>query len=65
MATPTTSVEPRDSAVRFSLLNWGLLAAGLLAVMIGFFTLSAGSTVAAPLLLVIGYVILIPLGIIL
>ena len=66
MATPTTSsAEPRDSAVRFSLLNWGLLAAGLLAVVIGFFTLSAGSTVAAPLLLVIGYVILIPLGIIL
>jgi hypothetical protein len=67
MAAPTTSstVEPREGAVRFSLLNWGLLAAGLLAVVLGFFTLSAGSTVAAPLLLVIGYVILIPLGIIL
>jgi hypothetical protein len=67
MAAPTTSstVEPREGAVRFSLLNWALLAAGLLAVVIGFFTLAAGSTVAAPLLLVIGYVILIPLGIIL
>ena len=67
MPAPTapSTAEPREGAVRFSLLNWLLLAAGLLAVVVGFVTLSAGSTVAAPLLLVIGYVILIPLGIIL
>ena len=67
MPTPTTpsTAEPREGAVRFSLLNWLLLGAGLLAVVLGFVTLSAGSTVAAPLLLVVGYVILIPLGIIL
>ena len=67
MPTPATtpSAEPREGAVRFSRLNWLLLAAGLLAVVLGFVTLSAGSTVAAPLLLVVGYVILIPLGIIL
>ena len=67
MATHTTpsTAEPREGAVRFSLLNWLLLGAGLLAIVLGFVTLSAGSTVAAPLLLVIGYVILIPLGIIL
>ena len=60
-----SSAEPREGAVRFSLLNWLLLAAGLVSVVLGFVTLSAGSTVAAPLLLVLGYVILIPLGIIL
>jgi len=61
----TASVEPREGAVRFSLRNWILLAAGLVAVVLGFVTLSAGSTVAAPLLLMLGYLVLIPLGIIL
>jgi hypothetical protein len=67
MPTPTTtaSAEPREGAVRFSLRNWILLAAGLVAVVLGFVTLSAGSTVAAPLLLMLGYLVLIPLGIIL
>ena len=67
MPTPvnSSSAEPREGAVRFSLLNWILLGAGLLAAVLGFVALSAGSTVAAPLLLVVGYVILIPLGIIL
>ena len=51
--------------MRFSLRNWALLAAGLVAAIAGFFALAAGSTVAAPLLLVLGYVILIPVGIIL
>ena len=67
MPTPKTvaSAEPREGAVRFSLRNWILLAAGLVAVVLGFVTLSAGSTVAAPLLLMLGYLVLIPLGIIL
>jgi hypothetical protein len=67
MPAPTTnaSAEPREGAVRFSLRNWILLAAGLLAVVLGFVTLSGGSTVAAPLLLMLGYLVLIPLGIIL
>ena len=67
MPTPNTaaSAEPREGAVRFSLRNWILLAAGLVAVVLGFVTLSAGSTVAAPLLLMLGYLVLIPLGIIL
>jgi hypothetical protein len=33
-------------------------------VTVGFVLLSGGSTVAAPLLLVLGYAVLIPLGII-
>lgn len=51
--------------MRFSMLNWALLASGLLCAVFGFVALSGGSTVLAPLLLVLGYVILIPLGIIL
>ena len=67
MPRPVTSTAPqsRGGSVRFSIRNWVLLAAGLLAIIVGFVTLAAGSTVAAPLLLVLGYVILIPLGIIL
>ena len=56
--------EHLEGALRFSLQNWILLAAGLLAIVIGYALLSRGSTVAAPLLLVLGYVVLIPLGII-
>ena len=61
----TVSAEPREGALRFGLLNWALLAGALVAIVLGYVTLAAGSTVAAPLLLVLGYVILLPLGIIL
>jgi hypothetical protein len=54
----------REGALRFSTLNWALLALGLVAIVAGYVLLSGGSTVAAPLLLVLGYVVLIPLGII-
>jgi len=60
----TTSGDRVEGAVRFSLENWILLALGVLCVVGGYVTLSAGSTVAAPLLLVLGYIVLIPLGII-
>ena len=64
-AATTPVSEPREGSVRFSLRNWILLAAGLVAIVLGFVTLAGGSTVAAPLLLMLGYLILIPLGIIL
>jgi hypothetical protein len=54
----------QESAVRFSVQNMALLAAGIVAIVAGYALLSGGSTVAAPLLLVLGYVVLIPLGII-
>lgn len=56
--------EKREGALRFGPLNWGLLAAGMVVVIAGFVALGQGSTVAAPLLLVLGYAVLIPLGII-
>lgn len=55
---------PRSS-LRFSPINGILLAAGLAVVTLGYVLLANGSTVGAPLLLVLGYAVLIPLGIIL
>ena len=57
--------EPREGSLRFSLVNWILLGVGVLAVVLGYLALAQGSTVLAPLLLVLGYVILVPLGIVL
>jgi hypothetical protein len=64
-ANRTTPAAPPEGAVRYSLLNWILLGAGLASIVAGYLALGAASTVAAPLLLVLGYVVLIPLGIIL
>lgn len=63
-AASSSSAVEREGTVRFSLQNWILLLAGLVTIVVGYVLLSGGSTVAAPLLLVLGYVVLIPLGII-
>lgn len=64
---PKSNRDPAGgrAALRFSTVNWALLGAGMATVAAGYVLLSQGSTVAAPLLLVLGYVVLIPLGIIL
>lgn len=54
----------RPPSLRWSPVNYGLMGAGLLSLALGYVLLSNGSTVAAPLLLTLGYVVLIPLGII-
>ncbi|HSJ05655.1 MAG TPA: hypothetical protein VK936_03065 [Longimicrobiales bacterium] len=51
--------------MKFSAINAILLLLGLAAIIGGYVLLAGGSTVAAPLLLVLGYAVLIPLGIIL
>lgn len=63
--TTHTAVQVDRASVRFSAINGILLAAGFAAITIGFTLLAKGSTVAAPLLIVLGYAVLIPLGIIL
>ena len=63
-ATKAT-VNAEKSALKFSAINAILLLAGLLAIGAGYVLLARGSTVAAPLLLVLGYAVLVPLGIIL
>lgn len=51
--------------LRFSVMNGALALAGLVVVVIGYYLLAHGSVTAAPLLLVLGYVVLMPLAIIL
>ena len=58
-----TAVNP--AALRFSAINGILLAAGFAAIVAGYALLARGSNVLAPVLLVLGYAVLIPLGIIL
>ncbi|HEY0671368.1 MAG TPA: hypothetical protein VGD27_03825 [Longimicrobiales bacterium] len=62
-STPAPVNAP--GALRFSAINAILLAAGFAAIVAGYVLLAQGSNVAAPVLLVLGYAILIPLGIIL
>jgi hypothetical protein len=52
------------NSLQFSPINGILLIAGLVSVVVGYALLSRGSTVAAPLLLVLGYAVLLPLAII-
>jgi len=59
------STGDAESTLRLGPLNLSLLAAGLAAILVGFMVLGGGSTVAGPLLLVLGFAVLVPLGIIL
>jgi hypothetical protein len=63
--TSAAADDLREGELRFGMLNWLLLAGAVISIVAGYVLLAGGSTVAAPLLLVIGYVILMPLGIIL
>jgi hypothetical protein len=64
--TPRTrSPAAAPNSLRFSAINAILLGAGLATIVLGYTLLGNGSTVAAPLLLVTGYAVLVPLGIIL
>jgi hypothetical protein len=62
--SPKKEARPR-AALRFSAINGILGLAGVLTVALGYVLLSQGSITAAPLLLVLGYVVLLPLAIIL
>lgn len=52
-------------ALQFSRINALLGFGGLVSLVLGYVLLSQGSITAAPLLLVLGYVVLLPLAIIL
>ena len=51
-----------DEAI-FGRKNWMILGAGVVSIVLGFITLSVGDITFAPILLVLGYCILIPVGI--
>lgn len=50
--------------IKFGKINYLLLLFGIVAIVIGYLTLSKGSITTAPILLVLGYCILIPFGLI-
>ncbi|HIF05836.1 MAG TPA: hypothetical protein EYQ64_02485 [Gemmatimonadetes bacterium] len=52
-------------SLQFSRINLGLAAGALLTITLGYWLLSIGSITWAPILLVVGYVFLVPLAIIL
>lgn len=60
-----SSPADAESTLRFSPLNLVVLGVGLATILGGFMALGGGSTVAGPLLLVLGFAVLVPLGIIL
>ena len=62
--TATSAASTDESNLRFGPRNFALLAAGMVAIILGYVLLNGGDTVAAPLLLVLGYAVLVPLGII-
>jgi hypothetical protein len=54
---------PTDEPGFFGRRNWQWLGAGAIVIIAGFIALSMGSITLAPLLLVLGYCVLIPVGI--
>lgn len=61
----TTAAGEGRASLRFSGVNAGLAGAGLAVIVLGYWLLAQGSVTAAPLLLILGYVVLMPLAIIL
>ncbi|MDI6839459.1 MAG: hypothetical protein QMD71_01170 [bacterium] len=49
--------------IKLGLRNWILILLGVLFILVGYLTLSKGSLTLAPILLVLGYCVLIPVGI--
>jgi hypothetical protein len=62
---PSKAMAAERQSLRFGLRNLVLGLAGLASLVAGYWLLSQGSITAAPLLLVLGYVVLLPLAIIL
>ena len=56
--------KDQPAALRFTRVNAALGVAGLLTMTLGYWLLAQGSITAAPLLLVLAYVVLLPLAII-
>jgi uncharacterized membrane protein len=62
--TTTRKTRTQPAALKFTRVNAMLGAAGLVCLTLGYWLLAQGSITAAPLLLVLAYVVLIPMAII-
>ena len=59
--TPT----PKSTGFAFGPTNYAAFAAGVAAIVGGYVLLGQGSVTAAPLLLILGYAVLLPAGLVL
>jgi hypothetical protein len=57
-----TDTGPSSARLRFGRRNILFLGAALVALVAGYALLAGGSTTVAPMLLVLGYCVLFPLG---
>lgn len=58
--TPKSKANAANSEVHH--FKWKLFAGGLLAIVVGYILLAAADITIAPILLVLGYCILVPLS---
>jgi len=59
-----SSTSEAPASLKFTQVNGALGVAGLAALVVGYWLLAQGSITLAPLLLVVGYVVLLPMAII-
>ncbi len=64
MTRKTTTKRAAPAPLKFTRVNAMLGGAGLVALTMGYWLLGQGSITTAPLLLVLGYVVLLPMAII-
>lgn len=64
-AVAAQSVSKKDDGTApFTLINYLLFAGGLLDIIIGWFLLRAGHITVAPIMLIVGYCVIIPMAIV-
>ena len=56
------SKKPLRPMINLRKKNYAIMGAGLATIIVGFISLASGSITLAPILLVLGYCVLIPVG---
>jgi len=56
------SKKPLRPMINLGRKNYAIMGAGIVTIVAGFITLASGSITLAPILLVLGYCVLIPVG---
>lgn len=54
----------REKSLPFTKINYMVMGAAVLTIILGYISLSSGSITLAPILLVLGYCVLFPVGLI-
>jgi len=57
-----SETRPMRARLRFGPRNYAFLAAGMVSLALGYWLLAGGSTGLAPILLVLGYCVCVPVG---